>query len=100
MERANGGLNLDGLNNKAKCDAIAPYLDANALAYILDQDNKMTYVENIKDVILNKLDTLLVQEDGVWDNLVPPANVLFTSIIALDTVYNDLSLEDAARCEA
>lgn len=95
---SNAGVSLDSNDKRENCDRLSLYIDATALAYILDPANKSTYVARVKDAILNKLDQLAISESN-WNEVIPPANTLFTAIIALDTIYNDISSGDRTACE-
>jgi hypothetical protein len=76
------------------------YVGAVALAYILDQKNSKVHAERVRDAILNQYSKLVLRTDIDWGGVVPPMSSFFLAILSLDIVYDDLSKEDIAVCEA
>jgi len=76
------------------------YVGAAALAYILDEAKSEEYANKVRDVILNRFSTLDIKESSSWSNVVPNMGAFFCAILALDIVYDALTLEDIKKCEA
>lgn len=74
------------------------YMGAAALAYILDEDNAKTHARNVRDAIGLHIPQLRI--GNTWDGVVPRMGALFTAILALDIVYDDLTPYEIAGCEA
>jgi hypothetical protein len=70
------------------------FIGAAALAYILDEGNKKIHANRVKDAIINKYAMLDIQESGDWGKVVKPMGSFFSAILALDIVYDELSIED------
>jgi len=79
--------------------ALQRHIGALALAYILDPEKSQEYAFKVKDVILNRYSTLDIEESSSWGKVVPTLGSFFCAIIALDIVYNHLSLDDINACE-
>jgi len=86
-------------SNTTKCQSLANYMGASALAYILEPAHKEAYADKVKRSILQSLDKLMYDEEKKWLGVVPPSNTLFNAILCLDIVYNSLSEEEIKRCE-
>lgn len=93
LEQANGSINSNHYGTLQK------HIGALALAYILDPPKRQEYANKVRDVILNRYSTLDIRESSSWGNVVPNLGSFFCAIIALDIVYDALSLEDINRCE-
>lgn len=90
----------------ANCNLMTEIMEACSLAYILDLDenNKKLYREKI-------LDTFTYWEPGIsgnlrddlsssnWNYAVPPGNAFFSSVLALDIIYPDLTSTERATAE-
>lgn len=74
----------------------------NALAYILDPENKNSYVENIRNTLNIALPDMQQEHsedvEG-WDTNVAFQGGIFNAILALDIIYNDLSVEERSPIE-
>lgn len=79
--------------------SLQKYVGAAALAYILDDGKSEEYAQKVRDVILNRYSTLDIQESSSWSKVVPTMGAFFCAILALDIVYDGLSLEDIKKCE-
>ena len=79
--------------------SLQKYVGAVALAYILDDSKKEIYANKVRDVILNRFSALDIQESSSWSKVVPNLGAFFSAILALDIVYDSLSLEDIIKCE-
>ena len=88
---------VPGSNNYG---SLQKYVGAAALAYILDESKSEEYAHKVRDVILNRFSTLNIKESSSWSNVVPNLGAFFCAILALDIVYDALSLEDIKKCEA
>ncbi|MFY0654833.1 MAG: hypothetical protein JXQ96_22565 [Cyclobacteriaceae bacterium] len=75
------------------------YIGAAALAYILDEANAEDYAMRVRDAIVNQYSKLELSDGSGWGTVVPPMGSFFSAILALDIVYDALSLEDIAACE-
>lgn len=75
------------------------YVGAAALAYILDEENGELYAKKVRDAIIDQYAKLEVKEGGSWGGVVPPMGTFFMAILALDVVYDGLSLSDIQACE-
>lgn len=75
------------------------YIGAVALAYILDEGNETTHTNRVRDAILNKYLALEIEEGSDWNKVVKPMGSFFSAILALDIVYETLSVEDIVACE-
>ena len=82
-----------------KYGSLQKYVNAVALAYILDESKSEEYAHKVRDVILNRFSTLDIKESSSWSNVVPNMGAFFCAILALDIVYDGLSLEDIKKCE-
>ena len=82
-----------------KYGSLQKYVSAVALAYILDESKSEEYALKVRDVILNRFSTLDIKESSSWSNVVPNMGAFFCAILALDIVYDGLSLEDIKKCE-
>jgi hypothetical protein len=92
IKRSNAG----STNDEYK---LQEYIGAAALAYILDESNAQTHANRIRDAILNKYSTIDVKDSGDWGGVVPPMSTFFVAILALDIVYDALTLEEIQACE-
>ena len=72
-------------------------MGANALAYILDPQNKNKYVANIRDGIRNEVANIYIGDTAATSSV--PSHILFHALLALDVVRNDLSNSDLKACE-
>lgn len=79
--------------------SLQKYVGAVALAYILDDSKREIYANKVRDVILNRFSALDIQESSSWSKVVPNLGAFFSAILALDIVYDSLSLEDIIKCE-
>ena len=79
--------------------SLQKYVGAVALAYILDDSKKEIYANKVRDVILNRFSALEIEESSSWSKVVPNLGAFFSAILALDIVYDSLSLEDIIKCE-
>ena len=79
--------------------SLQKYVGAAALAYILDDEKSEEYAQKVRDVILNRYSTLDIEESSSWSKVVPTMGAFFCAILALDIVYDGLSLEDIKKCE-
>ena len=82
-----------------KYGTLQKYVGAAALAYILDESKSELYAQKVRDVILNRFSTLDINESSSWSKVVPTLGAFFCAILALDIVYDGLSLEDIKKCE-
>ena len=91
-----------GIDQTGRINAysLQDYAGAAALAYILDKKNSKVHAERVRDVILNYYSKLELRTDIDWGGVVPPLGSFFLAILSLDIVYDELSTEDIAACEA
>ncbi len=75
------------------------YIGAAALAYILDEGDSQIYANKVRDAIINQYAQLELDNNGGWGKVVPPMGSFFVAILALDIVYNALSIEEIQKCE-
>lgn len=88
---------LAGSSNDAY--KLQEYIGAAALAYILDTGNEKIHAERVRDAIVNKYSTLDIGESSDWGKVVRPMGAFFSAILALDIVYDSLSVKDIEACE-
>ena len=93
ISRANA--NSTSLNTSS----LQKYVGAVALAYILDQDKSNSYAIKVRDAILNRYALVEIEESSSWGKVVAPMGSFFSAILALDIVYESLSIEDIIECE-
>ena len=93
ISRAN--TNSTSLNTSS----LQKYIGAVALAYILDPDNSNSYAIRVRDAILNRYALVEIEESSSWGKVVAPMGSFFSAILALDIVYESLSIEDIIKCE-
>ena len=89
-------------NLTTNCVNIQNLVAANALLYILDQDNKETYIQNT-EAILDKIDEdtdLLLGDDQSSSQAKAIGSCYFVCLIAMDIMYDDLDIEKRASYEA
>lgn len=92
-------------NYMARCVNIRELVDTCSLAYIVDPDNKTTYINKIVDVLNywnsgtegNIFDEL---NNTDWTYSVPPSSAFFSCVLALDTIYPELSFEQLDAAES
>ncbi|QYY37263.1 GDSL-type esterase/lipase family protein [Ruficoccus sp. ZRK36] len=90
---------------KHRARTLSTIMSVNALAYILDEPNRQTYLEHIiqgieiwdKSTPGNLRDEL---NGAKWDTTVPPGAAFMNSVLALDIVYNDLTEDQIKRAES
>jgi len=75
------------------------YVGAAALAYILDEGNETVHVQRVKNAIINQYSKVTIEESGDWGKVVKPMGSFFSAILALDIVYDALSMEEIMACE-
>ena len=75
------------------------YVGATALAYILDEGNAQSYANRVRDAILSKYSKVEFIDGSSWSGVVPPMGSMFVAILALDIVYDALTIEDIMACE-
>ncbi len=75
------------------------YIGAAALAYIVDVDKAQTHANRVRDAIIDQYSQLELEDGGGWGGVVPPMGSFFVAILALDIVYEALSIEDILACE-
>jgi len=92
-------LNRSGKGSDNDAYHLQEYIGAAALAYILDEGNESIHAERVKNAIVNKYATLDIQESSDWGKVVKPMGSFFTAILALDIVYETLSIEAIQACE-
>ena len=93
ISRANNSISSNNYGSLQK------YVGAAALAYILDNSKKEIYANKVRDVILNRFSTLDIQQSPDWGKSSSKSWCFFSAILALDIVYDSLSLEDIIKCE-
>ncbi len=79
-----------------------------ALMYILDEENRETYKNEIvrllghwdKNRAVNLYDGIYNADGDSWDQAIPPANPLINSILALDIVHPSLADDEIFYCES
>ena len=91
ISRANA--NSTSLNTSS----LQKYVGAVALAYILDQDKSNSYAIKVRDAILNRYALVEIEESSSWGKVVAPMGSFFSAILALDIVYESLSIEDIIK---
>ncbi|MCK4922191.1 MAG: T9SS type A sorting domain-containing protein [Bacteroidales bacterium] len=90
------------LNLTINCVNIQNLVAANALLYILDPDNKATYVRNA-EVILDKIEKdtdLLLGDDQSSSQAKAIGSCYFVLLIAMDVMYDDLDIDKRTSYEA
>ncbi len=75
------------------------YIGAASLAYILDESDSQTHANRVRDAILNQYSKLELKDGSDWGGVVPPMGSIFVAILALDIVYDALTIEDIQLCE-
>lgn len=75
------------------------YMGAVGLAYILEPAQQERHAQRVKEVILEGLSQVDFDPEKAWMGVVSPMGAAFTSILALDIVYNSLSAEEVEACE-
>ncbi|MCA9241019.1 MAG: heparinase II/III family protein, partial [Planctomycetales bacterium] len=81
-----------------KCYRLRDVASANALAYILDPDNRGDYVQNLRDNLLTGLSDLTsTHNSSAWEYHVPQGTMLFDAILALDVIRYDTRLSAGDR---
>jgi hypothetical protein len=88
-----------------RCTSMREILEACSLAYILDPDNKDLYIDKILDVLnywKSDVEGNIFKElDSTnWTYAIPPSGAFFSSVLALDIIYPDLTPEEIANAEA
>ncbi|MCK5280523.1 MAG: hypothetical protein KAK04_18345, partial [Cyclobacteriaceae bacterium] len=53
----------------------------------------------MRDAIIDQYTQLELEDGGSWGGVVPPMGSFFVAILALDIVYNALTIEDIQNCE-
>lgn len=89
-------------NLTTNCVNIQNLVAANALLYILDPDNKETYIQNA-ETILDKIDedtNLLLGEDQSSDQAKAIGSCYFVLLISMDVMYDDLDIVKRTSYEA
>ena len=79
----------------SKCYRAQDIASSCALAYILDPDNRPTYVNKVETELANAMDDIRNgKQSGVDDHLysVTPSSPTFMAYLALDIMYNSLSI--------
>ena len=92
-------ISRSGNNSGSSAYDLQYYVGAAALAYILDEENAQTHANRVKEVILNKYSKLEFEDGGSWGGVVPPMGSIFVAILALDIVYDALTIEEIIACE-
>lgn len=97
-------MKADAVERSKKGSSDDPYklqefVGAAALAYILDETNANTHATRVKNAILDQYSKLKPEDGGGWGGVVPHLGSFFSAILALDIVYDALSVEDIAACE-
>lgn len=92
-------ISRSGKGSAAEAYDLQYYIGAAALAYILDEDNAQTHANRVRDAIINKYSMLEFKDGGSWGGVVPPMGSTFVAILALDIVYDALSIEEIIACE-
>lgn len=87
------------INTSNDAYKLQEYVGAAALAYILDETNAQTHANRVRDAIIHKYSTTNIKESGNWGDVVKPMGSFFSAILALDIVYDVLSIEDIQACE-
>lgn len=90
------------LNLTINCVNIQNLVAANALLYILDPDNKETYIQNA-EVILDKIEKetdLLLGDAQSSSQAKAIGSCYFVLLIAMDVMYDDLDIDKRASYEA
>jgi len=75
------------------------YVGAAALAYILDEANADIHATRVKNVIINQYSKLEPEDDRGWGGVVPHLGSFFSAILALDIVYDALTIDEITSCE-
>ena len=75
------------------------YIGAAALLYIVDEENAQTHANRVRDAILDQYSQLELKDGEGWGGVVPPMGSFFVAILALDIVYDALSIEEIKACE-
>lgn len=84
---------------KSEAYDLQDFVGAAALAYILDENNAQDHARRVRDAILNQYSEIRLKDGGDWGGVVPPMSSFFVAILALDIVYDALSLQEIAACE-
>lgn len=75
------------------------YIGAAALAYIIDEENAQVHANRVRDAIIDQYSKLELTDGGSWGGVVPPMGSFFVAILALDIVYDALTIEEIDACE-
>ena len=97
-------MKADAISRSKNGSSTQPYdlqyfIGAAALAYIVDEENAQTHANRVRDAILDQYSKLELEDGGSWGGVVPPMGSFFVAILALDIVYDALSIEDIRACE-
>lgn len=76
------------------------HIGARALAYILEPDKADRHARRVREAITGPFAKIDFNPEVAWYGTVPPMGAAFVAIVALDIVYDDLSAEEVAACEA
>ncbi len=70
-----------------------------ALAYILDPNNRSTYLQKVRDNIVNNWPNLRSGLANDWKKCVPPGSAFFNTVLAVDIMYRDFNSTDLSDIE-
>jgi len=85
-----------GMDVRDKSARFVAMASSNALAYILDPDNRASYLQNLIDLLPLIDDVRDSRINTRWNSNVPTANVVFNATLALDLIHDDLTSEQQA----
>ncbi len=83
-----GAMKTSALETAKKEGSSRDVLGANALAYILDPDNKATYIANIQNKFETRIQTMKIGTGAATSSV--PSHELFYAVLALDVIRDDL----------
>ena len=92
-------INRSGAGSDNDAYHLQEYIGAAALAYILDEGNETTHANRVRDAILNKYSKVEIEESSDWGKVVKPMGSFFSAILALEILYDALSIEDIVAGE-
>lgn len=94
-------LSYSGFTFKEKANSLSTIMEKCSLAYILFPEKKDQYKTNIVNQFPNYLDILAIRqsEPYTWSHMVRGGDAAFFGVLALDIIYNDLTVGERDTME-
>ncbi|MDE3740920.1 hypothetical protein [Maribacter polysaccharolyticus] len=83
-----GAMKTSALETAKKAGSSRDVLGANALAYILDPENKATYIANIQNKFETRIRSMKIGTGAATSSV--PSHELFYAVLALDVIRDDI----------